>query len=133
MHQNIFTDMSTSEYIVGSSLFSGSFIPSLYIGPIRFSSPFPSGSRSSDLNSALSFRPIRSDLFTKKLPFYSGMGYFVSPTLCWHTFSFSVGSTFVNIFNPFSSIWIFDRTKSFSSTLSLRQWYLLWICLVLEL
>ena len=45
--------------------------------------------------------PIRRDMFPKKLPFHSGMGCFINPTLCRHTFSFLTDNTFVNMSDPF--------------------------------
>ena len=49
--------------------------------------------------------------------------WFVNPTIFRHAFSFSIDNTFVSISDPFSSVWIFTRANSFSSTLSLSQWY----------
>ena len=43
------------------------------------------------------------------------------PIIRRHTISFSIDKTLVSMSDPFSSIWIFARTNSFSSTLSRNQ------------
>ena len=68
----------------------------------------------------LSF-PIRRDLLSNKLPLHSGMGYWTSLTLCRHAFSFFVDNTFISMSDPFSTVWIFIRANSFSSTRSRSQ------------
>ena len=76
--------------------------------------------------------PIRRDLFPNKLPLHSGMGYCTNPILRRHALSFSADNTFVSISDPFSSVWTFTTANSPSSTRSRIQWYLRWMCFVLE-
>ena len=68
---------------------------------------------------------------SNKLPFYSGIGWFDIHARCRHAFSLSVDNTLVNMSNLLSPVWIFTGAKSLSSTLSLNQWYLRWICFIL--
>ena len=63
--------------------------------------------------------------YTTNSPFTPVGGESTKPVLRRHTTSFSIGKTLVSMSDPFSSVWIFARTNSFSSTLSRNQWYLL--------
>ena len=63
--------------------------------------------------------------YTTNSPFTPVGGESTKPVLCRHTTSFSIGKPLVSMSDPFSSVWIFARTNSFSSTLSRNQWYLL--------
>ena len=56
----------------------------------------------------------------------------VSLVLCQQSLSLSSGRFFMSMSDPFSSVWIFTRVNSPSSTFSRSQWYLLCICLVRE-
>ena len=76
--------------------------------------------------------PIRRDLFPNKLPLHSGMGCRVSPIRFRHASNLSGVSTLVSMSDPFSTVWIFVNANSRSSTRSRIQWYLCWICFVLE-
>ena len=76
--------------------------------------------------------PIRRDRDPNKLPLHSGMGCLVSPICFRHASSLFGVSTLVSISDPFSSVWIFVSTNSQSSTRSRIQWYLRWMCFVLE-
>ena len=76
--------------------------------------------------------PIRRDRFPNNLPLHSGMGCLVSLIRFRHASSLSGVSTLVSISDPFSSVWIFVSTNSRSSTRSRIQWYLRWMCFVLE-
>ena len=64
-------------------------------------------------------------LYTTNSPFTPVGGEPTKPILFRHATSFSIGKIFVSMSEPFSSVGILDRTNSFSSTLSLNQWYLL--------
>ena len=55
-----------------------------------------------------------------------------SLVLCEQNLSLSISRFFMSLSDPFSLEWIFTRANSLSSTLSLNQWYLLFICLVRE-
>ena len=64
-------------------------------------------------------------LYITNSPFTPVGGESTKPILFRHATSFSIDRIFVSMSDPFSSVGIFARTNSFSSTLSLNQWYLL--------
>ena len=65
--------------------------------------------------------PIRRDRNPNNLPLHFGMGCLSSPILFRHASSLSGVSTLVSISDPFSSVWIFVSTNSWSSILSRIQ------------
>ena len=82
--------------------------------------------------SRFSVSSIQRDMFPNKLPLHSGMGCRSSPICFRHTPSLSGVNTLVSMSDPFSVVWIVVSRNSRSSTRSRIQWYLRWICLILE-
>ena len=68
----------------------------------------------------------------KKLPLHSCGRKWVILVFCRQTLSLSIGRFFVSMSDPVSSVWIFTKENSPSSTLSHNKWYLLCMFLVGE-
>ena len=79
------------------------------------------------INSVPNFRlvdcrlPPTGGTYPNKLPLHSCGRKSVSPVFCRQTLSLSIGRFFVSMSDPLSSVWIFSRINSPSSSLSRNQ------------